>query len=385
MCELVGANYAPPQGVPPSAWGFGEMALVALADKVTVLPAFEDWNDAWKQFQSQGSFTPVDRAKANAPTSPGRSVNGAVAVAVKVPAGGAVEVPFLLAWRYPNKYEGSSYSTHSAPSVWIGCHYATLWPDAKAVVHEAAANFPMMRRRTELFRKTFYDSTLPYWMLDCMTSQAATIRHIGVVFRIANGDIYGWEGSNGCCQPTCTHVWGYEQSLARLFPDLERDMRRIDFKHQQRADGGVNNRTDVPSPPHPTCEGPATDGHASCVLKAYREALNHPDDGFFQEYWPHVKKAVEYLINRDAATGGGKPQGVLLDDQHNTYDEDLHGATSFISAYYLAALARARNGPNAWATSPPPAASAKFSSPAGRTSSAAAGTASISSRTCPTT
>ena len=100
------------------------------------------------------------------------------------------------------------------------------------MIHEAAANLPVIRRRTEAFRKTFYDSTLPYWMLDCITSQAATIRHIGVVFRIANGDVYGWEGSNGCCPPTCTHVWGYEQSLSRLFPDLERDMRRIDFKHQ---------------------------------------------------------------------------------------------------------------------------------------------------------
>ena len=51
-------------------------------------------------------------------------------------------------------------------------------------------------------------------------------------------------------------------------------MRRIDFKHQQREDGGVNNRTDVPSPPRPTGEQPFADGHASCILKAYREALN---------------------------------------------------------------------------------------------------------------
>ena len=128
----------------------------------------------------------------------------------------------------------------------MGCHYATLWPDAKAVIHEAAADLPAIRRRTESFRKTFYQSTLPYWLLDCISSQAATIRHIGVVFRIANGDVYGWEGSNGCCQPTCTHVWGYEQSLARLFPELEKEMRRIDFKHQQRPDGGVNNRTAFP-------------------------------------------------------------------------------------------------------------------------------------------
>ena len=198
--------------------------------------------------------------------------------------------------------------------------------------------WPEVRRRTEAFRKTFYESTLPYWLLDCITSQAATIRHVGVIFQLADGNVYGWEGSNGCCDPTCTHVWGYEQSLSRLFPDLEKIMRRIDFKHQQRPDGGVNNRTDVPSPPYPTGEHPFADGHASCVLKAYREALNHPDDGFFKEYWPNVKRAVEYLIGRDAATNGGKPQGILLDDQYNTYDQALHGVTSFMSGYYLAAL-----------------------------------------------
>ena len=115
-------------------------------------------------------------------------------------------------------------------------------------------------------------------------------------------------------------------------------MRRIDFKHQQLADGGVNNRTEVPSPPRPTGEHPFADGHASCILKAYREALNHPDDSFLKEYWPHINRAVEYLIARDAKAAGGQPVGVLQDDQWNTYDEALHGVTTFISGYYLAAL-----------------------------------------------
>ena len=115
--------------------------------------------------------------------------------------------------------------------------------------------------------------------------------------------------------------------FARLFPDLEKDMRRIDFKHQQGADGGVNNRTDLPSPPHPTGEHPFADGHASCILKAYREALNQPDEAFLTEYWPHVHRAVEYLIARDAKSNGGEPGGILQDDQWNTYDEALHGVT----------------------------------------------------------
>jgi hypothetical protein len=330
VLEIAGVPYSAPAGVPEKAPGFGTLALAALAGEISVLTAFEDWPRAWEQFAQEGKFTRFAQAQPSAPSVPGRTVNGAVAATLSLPPNATAEVPFLLTWHYPNKYNGAGQ--------WMGCHYATQWPDAQAVLREAAANFEPWRARTELFRRTLYDSTLPYWLLDCLTANAAILRHIGVVFRIANGDVYGWEGSNGCCQPTCTHVWGYEQTLARLFPELERDMRRIDFKHQQLANGGVNNRTDVPSPPRPTGEQPFADGHASCVLKAYREALNSPDEAFVKEYFPHLKRAVDYLIDRDAKTNAGQPAGILQDDQWNTYDQALHGVTTFISGYYLAAL-----------------------------------------------
>jgi uncharacterized protein (DUF608 family) len=330
LCGLVGAAYSAPVGLHPKTPGFGTLALAALGAEVTVLPAFEELDEAWTSFSTAGRFALPQGAQPNSASALGRTINGAVAATVNVPPGATIEVPFLLAWHYPNKYNGSQ--------TWMGCHYATRWADAGAVIRAAAADYPVLRARTEGFRRSFYDSTLPHWLLDCVTANVAIIRHVGVVFRIANGDVYGWEGSNGCCTPTCTHVWGYEQSLARLFPDLEKDMRRIDFKRQQRADGGVNNRTDVPSPPRPSGEQPFSDGHASCILKAYREALNHPDDSFLKEYWPHINRAVEYLIARDAKAAGGQPAGILQDDQWNTYDEALHGVTAFISGYYLAAL-----------------------------------------------
>ena len=153
--------------------------------------------------------------------------------------GATVEVPFLLTWNYPNKYNEAG--------TWMGCHHSTVWTDAAAVVHDVATNMASFREQTERFRKTFYDSTLPYWLLDCLTSQAAIIRHIGVVFRIANGDIFGWEGSNGCCQPTCTHVWGYEQTLSDSFPISRKRCGGSTFT--AGSDGGVNNRTDVPRHP----------------------------------------------------------------------------------------------------------------------------------------
>lgn len=330
LCELAGMDQKLPAGPHPQAPGFGTLALATLAPNPTVLPAVADLRQAWETFAANGSFSALKGVKAGPPTDRGSTVYGAVSAMVTVPPGKTVEVPFLLTWHYPNKY--------AASGAWMGCHYATRWPDARAVMREAARDFNSLLERTEKFRTTFYSSTLPYWLLDCLTANAAIIRHIGVVFRIANGDVYGWEGSNGCCTPTCTHVWGYEQTLSRLFPDLEREMRRIDFTHQQRPDGGVNNRTDVPSPPRPTGEQPFADGHASCILKAYREALNSRGDAFLKEYWPAVKRGVEYLISRDAKTSNGEAAGILQDDQWNTYDEALHGVTTFISGYYLAAL-----------------------------------------------
>jgi uncharacterized protein (DUF608 family) len=338
LCGLVGANYVSNAGAHAKAPGFGTLTLTAIHGNVTLLPAFEEWSAAWESFTAKGRFLPPARARGNSPTHAGCSINGSIASTVTLPAAGTQEVAFLVTWHYPNKY--------SQNQNWMGCHYATIWPDARAVLREATANFATLRDRTERFRNTCYDSTLPYWLLDCLTANAAIARHIGVVFRIANGDVYGWEGSNGCCDPTCTHVWGYEQAFARLFPSLEKEMRRIDFRHQQRPDGGVNNRTEVPSPPRPTGEKPFADGHASCILKAYREALNHPDDSFLREYWPPIHKAVEYLIGRDSQGSGGQPTGILQDDQWNTYDEALHGVTTFIGGYYLAAL---RAG-EAWAS-----------------------------------
>src|ERR1019366_10827329 len=101
-----------------------------------------------------GSFTALERVPPRSPTPIDRTVYGAVAATVSVPAGKSIEVPFLLAWHYPNKYD--------AGHQWMGCHYATQWGDARAVLREAVTQFATLRERTELFRRTFYDSTLPY-------------------------------------------------------------------------------------------------------------------------------------------------------------------------------------------------------------------------------
>ena len=242
---------------------------------------------------------------------------------------------------------------------------------------------PALRGRTESFRRSFYDTTLPYWLRIASppsshhpprrrgvpNRQRRRLR-VGRLQRLLRADLY-----------PCV---GLRTILARLFPDLEKEMRRVDLKHQQRPNGGVNNRTEVPSPPHPTGEHPATDGHASCILKAYREALNHPDDSFLKEYWPYIQRAVEYLVARDALRLGRRARR----HARGCPAEYLRRGAARRHYVHLGLLSRGAAGRRRvkmaiGRTPGRPTAFTPSSSEAGRTSSNAAGTESISSRTCP--
>ena len=210
-----------PKARSPKAPGFGTVALATLAPGATLKLAFANWNDAWDEFCRTGRFSartkaiplPAHRSRPTRSrrSGPGNTVNTALAATVTVAAGQTVEVPFLLAWHYPEQVQPGRRLDG------LPLRDPLARRRGRCCARRRRAS-PRLRERTEQFRKTFYDSTLPYWLLDCLTSQAAIIRHIGVVFRIANGDVYGWEGSNGCCQPTCTHVWGYEQTPRPALP-----------------------------------------------------------------------------------------------------------------------------------------------------------------------
>ena len=64
-------------------------------------------------------------------------------------------------------------------------------------------------------------------------------------YRLANGRFYGSEGV-GDCAGTCGHVYLYAQAIARLFPELERDLReRTDFGLAQKPDGAIHFRGEI--------------------------------------------------------------------------------------------------------------------------------------------
>jgi uncharacterized protein (DUF608 family) len=220
---------------------------------------------------------------------------------------------FVLAWHFPNAPKGHAY--------------AARFPDAPAVAQYALDNLKELAGGTRAWRDTYYDSTLPYWLLDRVHSTVSTLS-TGTCYWWANGRFWAFEGVVSC-PGTCTHVWNYAQAEARLFPELARSVREMqDFNPNGGGfhpdTGLVGFRGDAEY---------AADGQCGTVLKAYREHLNSANRDFLTRNWPNIKKALELCLVHD-----GNDDGVMEDEQPNTYDIALQGANSFVGGLYLAAL-----------------------------------------------
>jgi len=219
-------------------------------------------------------------------------------------------VTYVLSWNFPHHPNGHNYVNY--------------FKDAETVARYVSDHYPRLSRDTKLWRDTYYDSTLPYWLLDRLHMTAGNLA-TGVTEWRKNGLFWCWEGVV-CCSGTCTHVWNYEHSLGRLFPELERNIRGLtDFGVGfDDATGLVGMRSDREY---------AADGQCGTILKAYREHLVSPDDRFLKQYWPKIKKALQFLITHD-----GNGDGIIEDAQPNTYDIDFFGANTFVGSLYLGSL-----------------------------------------------
>jgi non-lysosomal glucosylceramidase len=265
-------------------------------------------------FTSPGSADFIGDAETTCRASNQRP-KGTVGKTLSLKPGEAATVSFAVAWRFPN---------HAAP-VDKGHYYAKRFPSSLAVVDHHAADHEGSYSRTRLWHETWYDSTLPHWLLDrafVNTSILATT----TCLRMESGRFWGWEGV-GCCQGTCSHVWHYAQSIGRVFPELERITREnVDYGLAYQADGSIFYRGEFG-------KHEAIDGQCGTILRVFREHTMSPDDAFLRRIWPRVKGSIEYLIRQD-----GDGNGVLEGKQYNTLDAHWYGPVSWISSLYLAAL-----------------------------------------------
>jgi uncharacterized protein (DUF608 family) len=244
---------------------------------------------------------------------------GALGDMMKLKPGESRTLRYAFCWHFPNRKYGSKA---------IGNYYTNLFSSASAVADYVVSNYQRLSGDTFAYHDAFYNrSSLPHWLLERI-GHTPSILATGTVHWRKNGRLWGWEGV-GCCAGTCTHVWNYEHAVARLFPQLERSMREMqDLDVGLNENGLVNFRGDSHSKPTY-----AADGQAGTVLKCYREHQMSKDDAFLKRNWTKIKKVLEYQISRDA-----NGDGIIEDDQHNTYDIEFHGANTMVGSLYLAAL-----------------------------------------------
>lgn len=296
-------------------WGNIGVGKITFTDKLSGTGNIEEMGD----FGSMGLGLLGEPAELLSPEADAPlfdKLTGEVGRKLTLDAGQSATVAFVLTWRFPN------LTMDKLPG---GRHYATRFNSAAAVAEYVAAHFEHLARDTKLWRDTWYDSTLPYWFLD-RTFLNTSILATSTCHRFKDGRFYGWEGV-GCCAGTCGHVWQYAHAVSRLFPALERDTReRVDFGLALQKHGEIYFRAEHN-------DFPAIDAQAGAILRACREHQMSGDDAFLRRVWPGVKRAMDWLIAKDA-----NDDGIIEGNQHNTLDTDWFGPVAWLSGLYVAAL-----------------------------------------------
>jgi len=327
------------QKVKPDAAAFGTMALATPWKNITYLSHWvrgQWWDDLqifWDDFAEDGVLKNLEEAT---PSPDKRTDIGTLGLIATIEPFGEVTLPFILSWNFPNFVDYFDIVREQRGQMFKN-HYAERFADAWKSAEHLFQNLPQLEKESRMFHEIFYSTTLPPYVLDAVSSQASITR-TNTCFWLEGGKFFGFEGCNdksGCCPLNCAHVWNYEQSLAFLFPSLERFMREVDFLNNTNDKGEMVFRTSLPLSSGVFWKfRPAADGQLGKIINLYRDWQLSGDMEFLKKIWPKAKKALEYTWTAWDANKDGLIEG----EQHNTYDIEFYGPNSMIGTFYLGAL-----------------------------------------------
>lgn len=271
-----------------------------------------------------------------------------IAAHMQLDAGMKKKVKFLITWNFPNCYnywnpEGCSCGgTCDAQKVktWKN-YYASLYKDSTASAAYGLKNWDRLYSSTFLFKNTLFTSSLPEAVIQAISSNLSTLKS-PTVLRLEDGSFYAWEGCNcntGCCEGSCTHVWNYAYALPFLFPKLERSMRSLDFRYNQREDGRMSFRLQLPLGRGREDFRACADGQFGGVIKAYRDWKISGDTEWLKSIWKEIKKSIDFAwSDSNEDKWDADKDGVLEGRQHHTLDMELFSPNSWLNGFYIAAL-----------------------------------------------
>lgn len=324
---------------------YGNLALVTTNPNITAKPVwyrgmwFDAQHDFWDDLLEDGRLEDLNY---ESPSSEAKTDTGSIGAYETLQPGEMKSFKFFLTWYFPNRVNGYEESVRVkepgkevAQNYYVN-HFSNAWSVAEYIINQEAR----LREETMCFYTALYSSTLPGYVRDAIASNLTVFRS-NTCFFLKNGRFYGYEGchdQSGCCPGSCTHVWNYAQSLAFLFPTLERDMRRAEFLEEVEEDGRMIFRAYRSFGTVFNWHDPASaDGQMGSIMRVYREWKLSGDDDFIRSLWPFIKKAIAYaFIHWD------KDQDYVFEaSQHVSYDVDFVGPNPLTGTYLLGALSAA--------------------------------------------
>lgn len=307
---------------------------------------FDSLDVFWQDFTRPGAI----RERNYKTTTVSRECDtGTLTAKIVLKPGEKKSVHFVIAWNFPNvtnywnpiacSCENEACSTDGANN-WKN-YYATVFSDSQASAAYSLIHWDRLFQKTKTFHDALFSSTLPDEALDAVSANVSILKS-PTCLRLENGEFYGFEGckcDGGCCEGSCTHVWNYAYALPFLFPALERSMRELDFTYNQREDGGMAFRLQLPLGRKRSEFRPCADGQFGGVIKAYRDWKISGDDAWLKRNWESIRKSIDFAwapTNEDK--WDADRDGVLEGRQHHTLDMELFGPNSWLTGFYLAAL-----------------------------------------------
>ena len=343
-----------PKSLSVESLNFGTMSLTTSSKEVTHKRSWlrGGWHDGiqdfWNDFCQDGRL----KAESVYTQSDAKDIHddqtGSLAIHKQVSARSEEVFEFQIAWHFPNRVRSWSrrmYDTEiraKSDAPLPAGEYPTVrkryakFTDAWEVAKHYVINETALETASKQFHRAMFESSLPWYVIDAVTANIAAVRSSTCIW-LEDGNFLAWEGcfdEEGSCEGTCTHVWNYAQTIAYLFPSLERQMRRNEYLVETNADGKMNFRSyqiwGMPGQDHE----PAADGQLGTLIRLYREWLLSGDQGFLDEVWPAAKATLDFAFERWDSDG----DFVLDRDQFNTYDINFHGPNSMVNSIFLAAL-----------------------------------------------
>ncbi len=340
----------------PARPGYGEMSVTTLKeglDAVTFFPHQGWWDDAhrlWSDFTEDGRLVPQTGPHVN----PNRQHSvSALCLHKRLEPGEKWTVPFIISWYIPLREpeENLHFGNPQPDKKILENYYARDYRSAMDVTRYILGNRKELSEKSEHFREALYGSSFPDYVLDALGANIVPLKS-NLLLRDGQGTVHGYEGLGndfGCCPGNCTHVWNYAQTMAFLFPSLERNVRERTFLHDTHENGYQCFRT-VMTDDDWWFTNVAADGQMGSIMRVYREWKRSGDTAWLRKLWPRVKLALEFAwkgtgtdppydwMNHAKFPWDPEKKGVLSGDQHNTYDINFFGPNMMTGSLYLGAL-----------------------------------------------